>query len=626
MKKNLTRTMTAVALFMALLFVVGCKKSKQVVVPKVVLDEQSAAVSYNKAWLFAEVEDDGGATVTERGFCYGKTGEMLDEIILAEGGQRFSGELPGLEPMTSYTCKAFAGNEAGRGYSGEFTFTTLVDTIPTVITYEVRDITYHSAVISGQVLSGGGQVVLERGVCYGTEPMPTVESTCVSAGAEVGPFECVLTDLQPDTRYYFRAYAVCSKGVYYGHPFAFGTKLLPLAVSTLGVSEVSATRAKAAGKVIRDGGLEVTECGFCWGTMHQPTIEGLHIKAGFGTNEFTSYFSGLEKGQTHYLRAYAINEEDVAYGDEIEFVPDDSFTPWPDGVLPGLFSVGHDSLVRFSQGNLQFYPDENMWRFAERQWDFVGGRIEDLQYGDMEVGTVYANGAKCDNTKTTRYYEGWIDLFGWGTSGWDNGNEYYHPYDIASVVYHCASYGPPGNFDLTGDYAEADWGIHNTISNGGSRSWRTPSVREVLYLMNERETPSGMRFAKAIVAGIYGMILLPDNWDPSIYPLHAVNEHCLYSVNRITAHEWIEVLEPAGAVFLPAAGERYQFTGYDGLWYDNAVSSEYMISGHYWTTTQSGVNIAHALMVLPYETSYHGCLNSEASRCNGRSVRLISDE
>ena len=625
MKKYLTKTMTAI-LFAALLFAVGCKKPKEVVAPKVVMDEQSAAVSYNKAWLFAEVVDDGGSTVTERGFCYGKAGEMLDGVVLVEGGQRFSGELPGLEPMTSYTCKAFAGNEAGRGYSVEFTFTTLVDTIPTVVTYEVRDITYHSAVISGQVLSGGGQAVLERGICYGTEPLPTVGSTCVSAGADVGPFECVLTDLQPDTRYYFRAYAVCTKGVYYGHPFAFGTKLLPMAVSTLGVSEVSGTRAKAAGKVIRDGGLEVTECGFCWGTGHHPTIEGLHIKAGVGTDEFSSYFSGLEKGQTHYLRAYAINEDGVAYGDEIAFFPDDAFTPWPEGVLPGLFSVGHDSLVRFSQGNLQFYPDENMWRFAERQWDFVGGRITDMQYGDMEVGTVYANGAKCDNTKTTRYYEGWIDLFGWGTSGWNNGNEYYRPYDIASVAYHCASYGPPGNFDLTGDYAEADWGIHNTISNGGSRSWRTPSVYEVLYLMNERETPSGMRFAKAIVAGICGMILLPDNWDAAIYPLQTVNEHCVYSVNRISGHEWVEVLEPAGAVFLPAAGERYQLTGYDGIWYDNSVSSMFMMGGTYWTTTQTGVNIAHALKVLPYPTSYHECLNSEASRCNGCSVRLISDE
>ena len=629
MKKNSITMMTALSLLAVMLFTMGCKKSRVAVAPKVVFDEQSAAVSYNKAWFHAEIVDDGGATVTERGFCYGKAGEMLEETIFVEGSERFWGKLPGLVPMTTYTCKAFAGNEAGRGYSGEFTFTTMIDTIPTVITYEVRDITYHSAVVSGQVVSGGGQIVFERGICYGTEPIPTVEATCVSAGSEVGPFECNLTDLMPDTRYYFRAYAVCSKGVYYGHQMAFGTKLLPLAVSTIGVSEVTSTRVKAAGEVIRDGGLEVKECGFCWSTEHNPTIEGLHIKASVGMDAFSSYFSGLERGRTHYVRAYAINEEDVAYGNEIEFVPDDSYTPWPNGVLPGLFSVGQNRQVRFSQGNLQYYPNDNIWRFAEMQWDFVGGPIEDMAFGVMEAGTVYENGKKCDNTKAGRYYEGWMDLFGWGTSGWNNGNEYYHPYDISSMEYHCASYGPPGNFDLTGDYAEADWGIHNTISNGSSRQWRTLTVEEAAYLLAERETPSGMRCASAIVSGICGMIVLPDDWEASIYPLNAVNEHVAFGVNRITASEWLEVLEPAGAVFLPAAGERLQYA-IGIISYDNSVLDEYSPNGSYWTTTQSGVNIAHAMMIFSFDAGgpyfMAGCIYRQALRCRGRSVRLISDE
>jgi hypothetical protein len=282
----------------------------------------------------------------------------------------------------------------------------------------------------------------------------------------------------------------------------FFTKVLPLEVHTGEVSDVTATRVKVEGNVIRDGGHEVTECGFCWSTDHNPTIDDNHIKASIGLGEYGCYFSGLEKGRTHYVRAYAVNEEGIVYGEEVNFVPDDSFTPWPSGSSPGLFSVSRGHQVRFSQGNLQYYPDDNLWRFAERQWDFVGGPTLCEGLGDMEVGTVYANGEKCDNTKVGKYYPGWVDLFGWGTSGWNNGNVYYKPYDFASHIYESDAYGPPGNFDLTGDYAQADWGAHNTISNGGTRHWRTPAADEINYLLLTRDTPSGIRFAKAEVAGV----------------------------------------------------------------------------------------------------------------------------
>ena len=628
MKTNFTAYWAAVVLLSVVLFTTGCKKPKEIAIPAVAIQESSVAVSYNKAWVVAEVISDGGSEITERGFCYGKADGALDGQLLVEDGEPFIGELPDLLPSTAYVCKAFASNEAGRGYSDLFSFTTMSDTIPLVDTYTVTDITYCSAVTSGQVLSGGGQTVEERGICYGTEPLPTIDGMHVPLGSGAGAFECQLTDLLPDTKYYFRAYAVCTKGVYYGVQLVFATKVLPMAVRTISVSDVTGSRVKGEGEVIRDGGYEVTESGFCWGTEHNPTIEGLHIKASVGMGSFSYYFSGLEHGRTHYLRAYAINKDGVAYGNELEFVPNDQLAPWPNGTLPGLFSVSEDHKVRFSQGNLQYYPDDNLWRFAEDQWDFVGGMCFDDYLGEMNIGTVFANGAKCDNTKTYKYYAGWMDLFGWGTSGWNNGNTFYRPWDFTAHQYDCASYGPVGNFDLTGDYAEADWGIHNTISNGGSRQWRTPTKEELYYLLIERQTPSGMRFTKAVVAGVRGMIILPDDWNASTYPLNAVNEHREYNCNQILGSEWLEVLEPAGAVFLPAGGERYQITDYDGIWYDNVETNSFIVNGSYWTTTQSGVSIAYALKILNYEVGRFlgGCIDEEMFRCNGGSVRLISDE
>ena len=627
MKTNFTIVTAAVSVLVAMMVATGCKKPKKIETPTVVIEESSVVVSYNKAWMIADVTDDGGGEITQRGFCYGKMGEIPDTLLCSGNENSFSAELPDLSPSTVYTCRAFAGNEAGRGYSDLFRFTTMSDTIPLVDTYVVKNITYCSATSSGRVLSDGGQEVLERGICFGMESLPTVEGSHVAVGSGVGPFECELSDLSPETRYYVRAYAICTKGVYYGDQLHFDTKILPLAVRTISISDITASRVKAKGEVIRDGGYEVTECGFCWGTEHEPTIEGLHIKASIGLGEFSYYFSGLERGQTHYVRAYAINEEGVAYGGEIEFVPDDSFMPWPNGTSPGLFSVSEDRQVRFSQGNLQFCPDDDRWRFAEHQWDYVGGRLYDEQLGDMDFGTVYANGVKCDNLLMGKSYAGWMDLFCWGTSGWDNGNLYYHPYDYASSVHNF--FGPVGNFDLTGEYAQADWGVYNTISNGGSRQWRTPSAEEIKYILLERRTSSGIRYAKAVVAGVCGLIVLPDDWNASTYSFIYFNVNSSYTRNVITGEEWIEILDPAGAVFLPASGytmSDFKPSGTTELYYMG--NSELLLNdcyGCYWTATCAEESVNEASNLMFWGSISSGYLFQEL-RCNGNSVRLVSDE
>lgn len=63
------------------------------------------------------------------------------------------------------------------------------------------------------------------------------------------------------------------------------------------------------------------------------------------------------------------------------------------GALPGKFSISATQQVRFSQGNLQYRASKNKWRFAENQYDIVGE----------------------DNANISDKYDGWIDLFGYGT-------------------------------------------------------------------------------------------------------------------------------------------------------------------------------------------------------------------
>ena len=126
---------------------------------------------------------------------------------------------------------------------------------------------------------------------------------------------------------------------------------------------------------------------------------------------------------------------------------------------------------------------------------------------------------------------------------------------------------------MTGTYANADWGVYNPISNGGNQAnqWRTLTRLEWDYVFHTRTTISGIRYAKAKVNDMNGVILLPDDWSSDTYSLSNTNSGgANFSSNTISASQW-NTLEQAGAVFLPAAGYRGGTSvddvgGYGGYW------------------------------------------------------------
>lgn len=274
-------------------------------------------------------------------------------------------------------------------------------------------------------------------------------------------------------------------------------------------------------------------------------------------------------------------------------------------MMKGMFSVSNNKKVCFSQGNLQYQASTNTWRFADHQWDWVGGTVQGVHYGNV---------GSSSNSNISSTYDGWIDLFGWGTSGWDNGNTYYHPWDIKPDN-DGTLFGPPGKHNLVGEYANADWGVYNPISNGGNQAnqWRTLTYWEWDYLFNTRATSSGVRYAKAQVNDVKGLILVPDNWESSIYGLQNVNtSESSFDSNVIDLTVWINTFESNGAVFLPAAGARFYGTT---MFYLND-------RGYYWSSTCHG-NFDDYASNWAFSDEW---LNYFAgNRSTGLSVRLVRD-
>jgi len=96
-------------------------------------------------------------------------------------------------------------------------------TTPTVTTSAVTGITQTTATSGGDITSDGGATVTERGICWSTNPNPTIQDSHISDGAGNGTFLSILTQLIPNTTYYVRAYATNSIGTGYGNELSFVT-------------------------------------------------------------------------------------------------------------------------------------------------------------------------------------------------------------------------------------------------------------------------------------------------------------------------------------------------------------------------------------------------------------------
>lgn len=241
----------------------------------------------------------------------------------------------------------------------------------------------------------------------------------------------------------------------------------------------------------------------------------------------------------------------------------------PEEPVVGLFSINDSTQVCFSPGNLQYQASTNTWRFAEHQWDYIGE----------------------GNANISETYDGWIDLFAWGRGD-------------------CPTYSSTDPYDtIFSTFVE--WGV-NPISNGNgfADQWWTLDWSDWHYLLYRRNTDSGILYASATVNDIYGLILLPDNWDESVFAIIDYNHGSPFSSNVITESQW-EIMERYGAIFLPAAGVR---RGATLMWVQEA--------GLYWIAGPSD-----PFAYVFYVQCFGGTVGmpNYCPRYAGLSVRLVRD-
>ena len=299
-----------------------------------------------------------------------------------------------------------------------------------------------------------------------------------------------------------------------------------------------------------------------------------------------------------------------------------------------LFTVASGKKIQFAKGNLVY--DEGRFKMHKKQY----GRCYSLNNSDVS-GDYKVSGT--------------FDLFGWGTSGWNNGNLLYMPYTISDdqtdPYYSNTAPGPenknaygygPGRlingsyvYGFSYPYEYADWGIcqFGMKSSENSNNWRTLTKAEWLHLINSR---SNARYAKATVCGVMGLIIFPDNTTVSsgsvslggvtISGVNVANTKA--EINTINETNW-NTLEGYGVVFLPFAGVRTN----SSVVVERNSSTDVALA-YYWSSTYnteaSGVyeNYADCLYfndnTKPNGSSIIAPGNNHF-RYRGHAVRLVKD-
>ncbi|MTK52680.1 MAG: hypothetical protein F8N35_04370 [Paludibacter sp.] len=271
------------------------------------------------------VTDEGGAEVTARGICWlpNNATPTTANPKTTDGDRSgaFSSAVTGLLNGTTYYFRAYATNAYGTAYGPYIPLTTKV--VPTLSTNTPSISADQPGIVfaGGKITNDGGAGITEKGVCWSsTNSSPTIADSHSSDGSGSGDFTSTLTGLVATKMYYIRAYAKNSAGISYGN---ITTPALPsVTTGDVTLSGTDISMATGGGNVTNEGGLEVSARGICWSSSTSaPTITNSSFTKDYSRGGiFTSSLTGLKKGNTYYVRAYATNPLGTIYGNVVMFV------------------------------------------------------------------------------------------------------------------------------------------------------------------------------------------------------------------------------------------------------------------------------------------------------------------
>ena len=242
-----------------------------------------------------------------------------NKISVPVNQDAYSATITGLSENTEYSVRAYIKYAGKTEFSSDEKFKTNLS-----LTFDISNptsVSNSSAAFNVNVTSSAP--ITDKGICYEWQTtLPKIDDGLkVSYGSGTGSFNAILYNLQEFTYYYARPFAEINGKTYYGEIKEFFTlpTTFPL-LTTNAASNISSTSATLGGDITDAGMPAYTERGVCYSITPNPTTDNNKTEiAGIGTGVFSIVISDLTANTTYYVRAFAINELNTVYGDQVTF-------------------------------------------------------------------------------------------------------------------------------------------------------------------------------------------------------------------------------------------------------------------------------------------------------------------
>lgn len=277
-------------------------------------------IQFNRVKLNGEIGDLGSSEARQYGFCLSQNNNpgIYDSIF--ETGRnpvvgKFTSEISGLKPATNYFYRAFI-EENGDFFFGETKhFTTLSAPLPNMAISGPLGLTHNQAIVTGNIVSGNGDSVSISGICWNTQPNPTMDQYKKENLTASRQFTDTITGLESATVYYFRAYGINMGGVGYSQTLTFTTSnfIKPEAL-TDSANHILDNEATCYGNIVSEGEGPIISCGICYSLNPEPGLRDSMVTTIPAVGHFLLKLTGLSNNSTYYYRAFAKNEGGTGFG------------------------------------------------------------------------------------------------------------------------------------------------------------------------------------------------------------------------------------------------------------------------------------------------------------------------
>ena len=284
-----------------------------------VITGAASNIGTNKATVSCVVY--GASESITCGVIYGTT----DQLSSTSGSRAsttskgsYSINLESLKENTTYYYRAYIVVDKEYRYGDIRSFKTSQTSQPSqsvsVTTDAASDITYKSALLNGTLEGSTSSVAC--GFIYGkTSTLSSTSGTKVSTSSS-GAYSIFVSDLDANTTYYYRAYALINGQYIYGTVSSFTTKL-EITITTNEASDITSHGAVLSGTV--SNAEQSISCGIIYGTsINLSSTSGTKLPT-TSQGTFSLNLADLTPNTTYYYCAYVIIDGKYKYGEILSF-------------------------------------------------------------------------------------------------------------------------------------------------------------------------------------------------------------------------------------------------------------------------------------------------------------------